>query len=480
MMAESTGDISLGLEAIKGFAGKITQALLGFVGTIIFARALGPTSFGGYYFLLSLVFIADRPLRGMAKAVEKRYSEEGSAKSEILGTVFLGVAALTGVALVALLLGGEFLRAETNVESASVVFLVLFLSMGLFTNLGNILGAAGLPARQIWNDTLRSVLTLALQLFFVFAGFGAAGMGYGLAAATFLTVPVALYFIRQRPRMPSSETLRSLWDYARYSIPGSFVSVAYNRLDVLLLGFFLTTGAVGQYEVALKLTIPATLLASAVDVAFMPKISNLASREEEIVNDIENALAFNSILAIPLLFGAAALSTKLVVTIYGSEYRSAATLLIGLAVYQVIFTQKTIFTSTLGGIDRPDLSLRIHTGAFLFNVVIGVALLFSIGAFGVVLATIAAELLAYIMTVVVVRKFVPKLNPFPRTLVEQTGAGLLMFVVIKGATQFIAIQGWIELLFIVGFGAAVYGTVLLLISSSLRLTIRSVFREALA
>mgnify|MGYP007091109036 FL=1 len=46
MVSQSIGDIDLSVEVLKGVSAKFTQAVLGFAGTILFARILGPTSFG--------------------------------------------------------------------------------------------------------------------------------------------------------------------------------------------------------------------------------------------------------------------------------------------------------------------------------------------------------------------------------------------------------------------------------------------------
>lgn len=59
------GDMNLGLEVAKGFVAKMIQAVRGFVGAILFARILGPASFGGFYLLLSLVQLSDRPVQGI-------------------------------------------------------------------------------------------------------------------------------------------------------------------------------------------------------------------------------------------------------------------------------------------------------------------------------------------------------------------------------------------------------------------------------
>lgn len=472
------GDMNLGLESLKGFAGKMVQAVLGFAGTIIFARALGPTDFGGYYFLLSLVFIADRPLRGFGQAVEKRYSEAGAPRSEIVGGATVWTAAFFAIAAVVVFGLSDLLVRETNLKAAPVVFMVLFVSLGVFFPVQKLLGGEGWISKQTWNDTLRSVLTLPLQIAFVFTGFGAAGMGYGLAAATLLVVPVAWYFLRIRPAVPSRETLASLWSYARYSTVAAFVGKAYDRFDVLLLGALLTTGAVGNYEVAFKLTVPATFLASVVASGLTPKVSNRHSKGQPVATDVTNAVSYASLLSIPLFFGALAIPQPLILTAYGPEYADATAFLVGLALYQVVYSQTLMYQNTLLGLDLPDVRMRIDALTLAFNVVAGVALLAYLDGIGVVVATILAESLRYLFSLFAVRRRVSDVDVLPRTLFEQILAGGVMFVAVDLAQGVMGVQSWYDLAVLLGAGVATYAVVLLAISPGLRFTLSSVYQDA--
>ena len=467
---------SLGGETVKATLAKLTMAAAGFVGTILFARVLGPTAFGGFYLLLSLVKLADRPLAGWGNASKKRYSEADASASEILGTQLLVNA--VGIALavaVAFALGG-LLVSYTGLDAAPLLFVVLFASVSLFEPLHHMINARGLVGVATWIDTLRSYLTLPLQIVFVLAGMGAAGMAFGLTAATLLVVPVQFYYIRTIPGVPTMDTVRNLGTFARYSIPTSYFSTVYDRFDILLLGALLAPGAAAQYEVAAKLTLPAAFVATAAASGLMARVSNLSSRDEPVGRDVTNTLAFASILAIPIFFGALAMPQKIVVTFYGGDYAQAATLLVGIALYRVVRTQSVPLVQAINGIDRPDIHMRISGVALAFNVVLGIVLTLRFGAIGVVIATIAAEVLIYAAIAYVVRSEIDGIGLLPRTLLEQVGAGVVMYAVVVAARDFIPVRSWVDLVLLVGVGAATYSLVLLVVSSQLRFTIASVLR----
>lgn len=471
------GDLKLGLESLKGFGGNFVQAIIGFVGTIVFARLLGPTSFGGFYFLLTLATFTDRPMRGFVTAAKKRYSEDNAPRSEIVGAVFV-IVSVVGIPLsIGALFAQDFLVEKTNVPNAGFVFVLLLLSLILFVFFQNLLGAAGQPARQIWLDALRSLFTFPLQLAFVLAGFGVTGMGYGLAGASLLAFVIAYRYLPDTPTIPTTRTLRSLWSYAQYSIPATIVGKAYNRLDILLLGFLLSSTEIGYYEVAFKLTIPATFLYAAITTSLMPKVSNLHSRGKQVGHVVTNSLSYASLIAIPLFFGAVSLPTDLVVTLYEPEYKEATTFLIGLALYQVLGSQSKIYQTTLRGLDLPNVGLRIDTVSLVLNVITGVALIYVYGAVGVVIATVAAESLRLVLSAYAVNRRVAEITLLPRSLIEQVMAGIVMFIAVEYLSENIVVSSWIPLILLVSCGAGVYAAVLVMISRRHRQTFVSILQD---
>lgn len=471
-------EVQFGLEVTKGVIGKFLMAIIGFVGTVLFARILGPVAFGGFYLLWSIVLIAKLPIDGLSTASKKRYSESDAEKAAILGATLLAVLVIAAVATISAVIVREELTAYTGIAGAPVLFGILFVSTTMFVPLQQMLNATGRVSRTIWIDFLRSVLTTPLQLAFVLLGTGAAGMAYGLSLGTALVIPISYLQLGTNPSIPGRKIIRRLWSFARFSIFAVTVRRIYNRFDVLLLGFLLAPSAAGQYEVALKLTLPAVFLSEVAGEGLMARVSNLRSKSEPFGIEVSNTLSFASILAIPMFLGAVVLSEPVVVTIYGPEYADAAPLLVGLAAFRVFQTQRLALGQTIQGIDRPDLNVKIGAATLLLNVVLGVVLTLRIGAVGVVIATVVAEVVSYAAIGVVVRREIPEVDLVPRTVVEQLIAGGIMAVVVVGLREVVPIASWLHLLGVVSVGALVYGAILMVISSRLRLTVRRILEDA--
>ena len=467
---DGADSISLGMETIKGVSAKFIQAVLGFAGTIVFARVLGPTSFGGFYFLLAITQLANRPIRGVANAVKKRFSEVEARRDELVGLVVV-INVILVVVSGLLVLSTNYLASQTNVPMGEMVFLAIFAATIFFFPLQSMLQSAGRPGLTMWIDTGRSVLTLGLQLLLVWLGLDAAGMGFGLAGATVLTIPVTYYFLRTPPSIPSQETARSVWTFARYSIPEAVVGQAYDRFDILLLGALVGSAIVGQYEVAAKLTLPAVFMSGAITAGLMPKISAIDSKRKSPVEDATNAISYASALSIPIFFGALAMSEQLVVTAYGEEYAAAAPFLIGLALFRVFVTQSAIYKSILRGIDEPRITLKYSMTSLAVNVVLGVTLLVAVGPLGIVAATVAAEAIRLVLFWKKTRQYLPKIDLFPSPLVHQFLAGVVMCVAVIALVESVAVRSWVEVVLLISIGGTVYGLLLLAISSQTRVTV---------
>jgi O-antigen/teichoic acid export membrane protein len=472
--SSSASTVSFGGETLKATIAKFTMALSGFAGTIVFARVLGPTSFGGFYLLLSVVQMTDRPFKGLERAVKKRFAQDDTENGEILG-ILIGFATIwTSIVLLGGWLFRSWLSEYTGLDTAIVPFAVLVVGL-LGTTPLTLIQAKGKVGASEWADAVRSYLTLPLQLAFVLLGFGAAGMAYGLAGATVLVAPVGLYYVTTRPVIPSKQTVLYMWSFAKYSIPSGFVGKAYDRFDLLLLGYLLAPAAAANYEVAAMLTLPATFVASAASGLLMPRISQLASRGEGVAEDISRTLAFSSVLSIPIFFGALAIPNALVVTIYGGEYTGAGVLLITLAVYRVVGTQTEPMLQSLDGLDMPQMTFKLSTIALAVNIPLGILLVTEIGAAGVVVATIVAEFIRYVGAGYVLLNNVDGASLISTPGTDQVVAGLIMFSVVSAASSVIDIASWVELLLVVSVGAITYSLILVTISDELRETALGTF-----
>ena len=478
-MSDDASSVQFGLEVSSGFLARAVMYLIGFVGTILFARILGPADFGGYYILLSLVLIAVRPIDGVATAAKKRFSERETFRRELLGSqilVIAGFGAVGGVLAVAL--RGQ-LVSYSGLEWAALLFGVLLVSVSFVESTMTLIEGTGRVSISNFVDLLGSVITFPAQLGFVLLGYGAAGMAFGLALSSVVTAFVGLSLLGLSPAVPSRETLASLWSFGKFSVVSSSVAKVLARVDILLLGFFVGPAIAGKYEVALKLSLPAMFLSMVASSGLLARVSNFDSKgdHEPIIIDLKNTLSVTGMFAAPMFFGALALRGSIVVTVYGSKYNGASVFLVWLVLYQFVRTQSSPILNTINGLDRPDLVLGVSVATLLLNVGLGVALLFEIGPVGVVYASVVAETFRYLAGAAFLRRTMADVVLFPRTLLEQVTSGGVMFGVVSATAPHLPVRSWVDLLLLVGLGATVYGVTLFAISNDHRTIARNVFSQ---
>lgn len=475
----SVSDADFGLEISKGVLAKFLMAVIGFAGSIVFARVLGPAGYGTFYVVVTLVDVLDNPVTGWGVACKKRISEAGFPTDEALGSGLLGAFLIPLVVLPCVFL----FQRSTDLYDLSGLFLpfsLLFVALCFFKVTNRILSARANFSASEWADTLRSLLTTPLQLAFVLLGVGVTGMVYGLMIATALTVPFVLWRIGVHPSIPSRASVASISAYAKYSIPNGFLGTAQSRVDILLLGALLTSAVVGEYQVAMQLTMPGTFIGGVAAAGLMARVSENWTQNNEyaIVTDVTNSLGYASILAIPLFFGAAAMPDDILITVFGSEFGGIGVVLIGLALFRVLNLQTMQLSSTVAGLNRPDIGTWTSIIVLTLNVVFGYVLLLYYGIIGVIAATIISELVKYGITAYTVKQYLPEIQLVTRPFCHQLLAGGVMFAIVDRLHAFTGVSWWGELAFLVGVGALVYFVLLIKISEPFRVTIRGVVADA--
>lgn len=467
---------SLGAEALSGTTARISLLFIGFLGSVVFARVLGAEGFGAFYLLVTLENLADRPILGFANAAKKRLSESGTDEGAIFGAFLVVFTSFVVVAVLLAVVLAEHIDAYAGVKGAWTLFILLFLALATQETFNVLLASTGQIGLVNWIDAGRSLLTIPAQIVLILLGFGVAGMSYGLAGASVVAAVTMVWYLRLTPSLPDGETFRSLWKFARFSIPSMSTRYAYNKMGFLIVGVLLGPEVAGYFEAAQKVTIPALLLGGMASGVLMPQLSNLSSRDEEVSEKIRQVLAYSSMLAVPIFFGAAAFPDKLVVTVFGSDFAKAGPILVGYALYRLVKSRTVPLRNTFEGLDRPDtvLYLTVISGALL--IVVGLPMLDRYGPVGMVATMVLTELVWYVLGMVTMRRRydVPWV---PRPMFDQVVAGGVMFLVVEGVEQLVGLHPWYVVFLTVGLGASVYFAVLFGTSREIRRTVGFVVQD---
>lgn len=465
-------DIDIGRQTVLGTVAKIVGAAAGYVGTIVFANILGAGGFGGFYLLLTIAQLSNRPFAGWSQGIRKRISEPSSDLRRLIGAgvgtyvVWIAVVAVVGYAC------RGYLIDYTGLENAYPMFVALVAATLAYIVSDNLLQARGKVAIGEWLDTGRSYLTLGLQAALVLTGAGAAGMAGGLAGASTVFAFATVYFLGISPSVPDRQTLSDVWDFSRFSIPDGIIGKLYSRLDLLLIGWLVSPDAAGLYEVAFKLTFPAVLLSDVLVNALFVSVSS-EDRQESALQSINDTIRYAPIISAPLLVGVAVLGDDLIRVLYRPEFQLASQLLVLLATFRLIQSFSEPLHQTLYASDQPRDTLSVSGVSLLLNIPVAVVLIQNYGAFGAVLATVIAELFRFVLLRFAIRKAYSRIQIFHTRVWYQFLASAAMGVLLIAVRQSVPTPGLIQTLGLVALGASCYAFVLLAVDADMRSEVRN-------
>ena len=467
---KDTTSLHVGQEALYSLVSKLIMASVGFGGTLIFARVLGPNGLGVYQSALAVAFVFAKISDGIAAAVRKRVSEVNTDPSRFFG----GGLILYG-AIISIILSGLFLLVNPAIRYFGDLQIVLgafavVSALGLFNIVNHLYAGIGYPARSSWIDTIRSVLTLLLQLIFLSIGLEVFGLLIGLAFGTFVAALISVIAAGVQPEVPKRKTIKRIYTFARWTVPTGLLTNFYSSADIIIITTVVGSAATGQYTVAMQLVMPAALLASSIRNALGVQASGRSSVGQAVDQDLINAISYTGLFAIPILFGALAMPQAIPRTLFGSDFSSAGAALVGMALFQVGNVYAKPFEATFEGIDRPGVIFRVNMIILLIHLPLAVLLGMNYGLVGVVGATVFAEgVRIFTYQYIALRQFNRIIVPKP--VGEQLLSALLMFLALKFALIEVSVRNWIILVALVGGGAVLYFAVLLMISSDFRITV---------
>lgn len=460
--------MKLGQTSVLVFVSQFSASVVAFVATVYLARFV-PSAVLGQYFLVVAVVIWLRVLGtlGLPLAITKRVSESDERGAYVSAGLVLVLAAFVVIAVGL----AVFSRSVNDYVGAPVV---RYLYALVFVGIGFLYVSAVLRGEKLvhvasflqpLNYTVRSVLQIAA----VFAGLGLFAIigGYlvGLLAATV----VGLFFVRTSFVRPSRRHFERLLSYAKYSWIGALQSRTFASLDTIVLAAFVASDFIAYYEIAWNVASMLAIFGTAISQTIFPEISDISTEEsrDRIEGIVEDSFTYTGLFMIPGLVGGAIIGGW-VLGIYGQEYRTAYEVLVVLISARLVYSYAAQLMTAINGLDRPDVTFRIHVAFVLTNLVLNVVLIAAIGWFGAAVATLISAFVPLVLGTVYFDRLLSV--PFvgsAKQLTYQVVAALVMGVVVYGGRSVLAESIPATLLLVVA-GASVYFGSLLGLSGKFR------------
>lgn len=395
MSGSATGDRHVGhartvsVLAIAEMAGKVAS----FAMFAVAARVLGPADFGEFSWSLNLalllsVFVVWGFDTALIQLAAKRRDRLDAVLSDVLAVRLLLI--IPAMAVVLVLPSG----AGDNVA----VSLVLAAAVLADSMNQAIRSAAAVLERQrgvAVNLVIQRMLTAGLAIGVLLAGGGVLAMSWAYLAGTLLGV-VAMFWSGHRvglapsPRLVTRAGMIEVTHGSTALGISSMLNMLVFRIDSLLLGWMLTTTAVGAYTAAYKLFETVLFVMWSVDRVAMPAMA-AAEGHEPIRNGVHRACSVVFAVYIPYAVVVALRGSDILNLVYGEPYGTdsyGSLAILGLAL--IPYSIQYLVASGLLARNRNTYVTVSGGVALVVNVIANLLLIPRYGPAGAAIATVLA------------------------------------------------------------------------------------------
>lgn len=204
---------------------------------------------------------------------------------------------------------------------------------------------------------------------------------------------------------------KSLISYSSTMILISFMNVILGRTDRIMIGFFLNSSSVGIYNIAATVGGLATFLLMSSNMTFAPIISELYSQNKiEVLNELYSTITKWIVMLTTPIIISIIVYAETILNVFGSEYIIAKSVLILIALGQMInaFVGANGYILNMSGHEK--LILINNFIMALINIILNLVLIPRYDILGAALATTISITVINIAKVIQVKKH---LNIFP-------------------------------------------------------------------
>lgn len=385
-------------------AGTILGRAFGLIGETLIARLLAPAVYGDLALAYTIVTVVGSfSLFGVHEGLTRLGSADQDPRARLNLVVATATTAAFGgiISMGLIVLFADPIADVLSQPAAAQYLLILSPYLVLYP-----LSLVVISMLRVQRRSATTVLTRAIAARIVplaFLGLGLlAGVGPLVAGVYWLSVPLVIVLLggglaltqmeTEALEIPSREQFRTLWSFSWPIAASSVMFILLAQLDVLMIGYFLSSSDVGHYRAIQPLRQVATIFVGSFGFLFLP-LATVAYQDGDL--DEINAL-FGSVtkwvvlLTLPLILTFVFRSRGIVVFLFGRPYIEGAVPLAILAGGLFFRTVSGPNGDLVKAINRPDVEARASVGGVLVNVVLNWVLIQRFGIAGAAVATVTS------------------------------------------------------------------------------------------
>lgn len=404
---ENEGAVSSSMRSLTGGASifigaKLISHIAGFLINLLLTRGLGAQLYGVYSYLNVIsTFILKISNLGSDKSILKfipQYEDSPRQRSAMLILAYLTSFAASVAIGFGLYILAPLVNSLTLNDPIFTAVLQIFAFIIPFNTLRNLIAALF----KSYEDMVSSVVVakIASPVSRLIAVGAALWLGYSLSgviaatvASAALTVLFGLWLIHHRldDRLKLVNPTGHATEFYNFTLPLSISGIGsaiYEKIDLLMVGIFFASSAVGIYNIAVLLATLLALPLTAFNQLFPPLASKLYNRDQ--LSELNEVYAITNrwILTLTLFpFLAVVAFTDRILFVFGEEFVAGASVLLVLSAAQLVNATVGPSGYVLMMTDHQYLSMANNATSAILNVILNYYFIIQFGLIGAAFAT---------------------------------------------------------------------------------------------
>ena len=393
------------------FGGQGGVLLAGFVLRILLGRFLGAADLGLYTMCLMVYGLAGIAAGVGIPATTTKFVAEYKDDKEnldpfmscgLINSAVFGIIAGFALFLLAGVISNLFAMPELKSLVAIVAIAVPFMVINA-TLLGLLNGLREMKLYSICS-VCRSTLLLGLAVLLVTIGWGVTGAVLAIVFAEIAIFVLLLFATRNRFHL----SLKGYWQGTKKLLTfssrlwiGSAIFNLNTRMDIFLVGYFLTDQAVGIYAIALAISQAFLVVPNSIQVITYPAISEYYARglQEVVKTLINKAMKYSFIILSTIGILVIFLSKDIILVLLKPEFLPAITPIMILVCGMIFYGSMVSIGSTFTAVGRPDVGLKFNLIALAVNLGLDIILVPRLGISGAAIGTAVSLSIVTILTI---------------------------------------------------------------------------------
>jgi len=402
------------------YSSRLITAVLRFVAAIVVARTLGPTKLGVLTIATVIMGISSKIIEmGLTTTMVRKIAFHISIGEEDEGiSLFRNIYRFRFLVCILVLLIFYFLTpflAELFLHDVSLITPLRLAIVGAFLfNLffhveGMLRALEKFKEIAILNITSHVVRTgfILLLAYHAILGVNSTMMinilqifiGFVIAS---LIIPKKFYFRRIDKKYP----LKKVFLYSGWMYLFSLLFMLFDRLDVLMLGYFRQAAEVGIYSVAFTMIRPLELLPETFNTVFLPKVSKFLNKDQiyRYFKDTLKVTSLVSIVGLVLIF----IAEPLIVSFYGERYASSAKLFQILVGAFILLSMINPLSLVAHSLNKPQIFTFMAGINLVMNFTGNIIFIPKYGALGAAIVTLVSRVLGGAIGLLVLKYYIDR------------------------------------------------------------------------